>query len=478
MNIRSALRFAPLFPKASAAAVAVALAVTLAASPLAAASGAPATVGANTLDKDLVLNTAITVEGNAVTLGDVFTGYLSWPEKVVAQAPKPGQRLVLTAEQLTDIARTYGLDWQPSNKFDRAVVYQPGAVIATGDILGAIKDALIAQGMPENFGLAAATPLAPVTVALKAPTTIDVRETVFDAPSKTFSAVVQIPPNDPQAVFISVRGQAFPTVQVPVLKEGLGKNVTISAAMIDLIDVPEDQMKPATVTDANLLIGKTPKMFLRAGTPIRDSEITQITLVDVPVLAGEMDRDEIITKNHIKTISVNAASLPADAVTSAEFLVGKNPRRPLAAGAPIRRADVVVIRQREVPVAVRDIVRGTTLTEADITYVLMNEAEIVGEIAMDEAEIVGQLARLTLRAGQPVRKHAIGKATAVERGQLVTVMWSVATINLTAQGHAMEKGGVGDVIRVTNTKSKQAVLAEIIDSRTVRVAAPAQVSSR
>ena len=35
-----------------------------------------------------------------------------------------------------------------------------------------------------------------------------------------------------------------------------------------------------------------------------------------------------------------------------------------------------------------------------------------------------------------------------------------------------------DVIRVTNTKSNQTVLAEIIDSRTVRVAAPEQVSSR
>jgi flagellar basal body P-ring formation protein FlgA len=132
----------------------------------------------------------------------------------------------------------------------------------------------------------------------------------------------------------------------------------------------------------------------------------------------------------------------------------------------------------EVPVAARDIVRGTTMTEGDITYVLMNEAEIVGEIAMDEADIVGQVARLTLRAGQPVRKHAIAKATAVERNQLVTVIWSVASINLTAQANAMEKGAVGDVIRVTNTKSKQTVLAQIVDSHTVRVAAPAQLSSR
>ncbi|MCC6915637.1 MAG: hypothetical protein IT566_18210, partial [Rhodospirillaceae bacterium] len=138
---------------------ALSLAVMLAASPLAAATTVDGKTGgsANTLDEGLRLNTAITVQGDAVTHGDVFQGYLSRPEKVVAQAPKPGQRMTLSAEWLEDTARTYGLDWRPVNTFDRAVVYQPGQTVSGAEIIAQVKAALIANGMPENYGVANAT---------------------------------------------------------------------------------------------------------------------------------------------------------------------------------------------------------------------------------------------------------------------------------------------------------------------------------
>ena len=47
----------------------------------------------------------------------------------------------------------------------------------------------------------------------------------------------------------------------------------------------------------------------------------------------------------------NAAELPRDAVLDADQLIGRTPRRYLAAGAPIRRGDVQILRQVQVPVA-------------------------------------------------------------------------------------------------------------------------------
>lgn len=453
---------------------ALSLAVTLAAAPLAAAADG----GANTLDEALRLNTAITVEGDVVTLGDLFQGYLSRPEKVVTQAPKPGRRMTLTADWLADVARTYGLGWKPANSFDRAIVYQPGQTIAGDEILAAVKKNLIASGMSASYGLTPSAPIAPVTIALSAAREVEVRESLYDASTRTFSALVQIPPNDPQATFIQMRGVAFATVQIPVLKQAVGKTTTITAEMIDLIAFPEDQLRPSMVIDPDVLIGKTPKAFVRAGQPIREMELTRIALVDVPVFTADMDHQTRITAEHVKMMPVDAATIPADTVTSPEFLLGKRPRRSLAGGVPIRRADVSIVRRVDVPVAARDVPRGTTITENDITWMALDEEDIVGEVAMDAAEIVGQVTRLTLRSGQPVRKHAIAKAVAVERGQSVTVLWTVKSINLTAQGQAIEKGAVGDLIRVTNTKSNQSLLAEIVDNRTVRVAAPDQVSSR
>ncbi len=453
---------------------ALSLAVMLAASPLASAAGG----SANTLDDELRLKTAVTVQGDVVTLGDVFDGYLSRPEKAITQAPKPGQRMTLTADWLADTARTYGLAWKPANSFDRSIVYQPGQAITGDDVLSAVKAALVAGGMPATHGLTPKTPITTVTVAMNAEKGVEVREAMFDANTRTFSALVQVPPGDPQAMFIQLRGVAFATVQVPVLKQAASKTTTISADMIDLIALPESQMRPSTVIDPDILIGKTPKLFLRAGQPIRETELTQIKFVEVPVFTADIDHETRITDDHIKMMPVDAAMLSGDAVTSPEFLVGKRARRTLAANTPIRRNDVAVMRQIEVPVAARDVPRGTTLTEDDVTLMNVDEADLVGSVAMDFESIVGQVTRLTLRSGQPVRTHAIAKAVAVERGQAVTMVWSVASINLTAQANAMEKGAVGDLIRVTNTKSKETMLAEIIDSRTVRVAAPQQTPSR
>lgn len=428
---------------------------------------------ASTLNEGLRLNSAITVTGDTITLGDIFDGYLSRPEKVVADAPRPGQRMILPAEWLADLARIQGLDWRPANAFDRAVVYQPGLTIAAEDIMRAVKDALIANGMPANFGISAAAPVAPVTVAATGPVSIEVREAIFAASTNTFSAVAQIPPGDPKAAFVQIRGYGFPTVTVPVLRADVNRDTVISGDMVTTVDLPEDQVTPAIITETRQLIGKTPKIALRAGLPVINTDVVQITLVDVPVLATDMDRNGHIAARNVKIAQVNAATLPADAVMDEDFLIGKSPRRTLTAGLPIRRADVRLVRQIEVPIAARDLSRGTILTESDFTWVVMNESEVAGEVVGAEEDIVGMITRHSVRAGQPMRKHSVAKPIAVERGQLVTVVWSAPGMNLTAQARVRENGGVGDVVRVINSKSNQVMLAEVIDARTVRVAGAA-----
>jgi flagella basal body P-ring formation protein FlgA len=63
----------------------------------------------------------------------------------------------------------------------------------------------------------------------------------------------------------------------------------------------------------------------------------------------------------------------------------------------------------------------------------------------------------------------IARPLAVERGKLVTIIYAVPMMSLSVQGVAQEQGGVGDAIRVTNTKSNTTVIAEVIDARTVRI---------
>ncbi len=429
------------------------------------------------LDEQLHLNTSITAKDDSIRLGDIFAGYLSRPEKIVASAPQPGQRLTLTAEWLGDLARKNGLDWAPGNAYDRAVVYQPGQVITAQEITTAAKKELLAKGLPANYSIGAPLNFTQVTVSMHAAADIGVREAFYDAASHAYSAVIEIPPGDPKAQFIPMRGVAFATVTVPVAKDNVPKNTIITAAMLTTLELPQDQVKATTITDASLLVGKSPKGFLKSGQPVFENDVAQMSLVDVPVLTVDMQRNSMIAKGHVRLVAMNAEDLPRDAVTSAAELIGRSPRRVLVAGAPIRRGDVQTTKELRVPVLTRDLIRGATVTEGDLNWVTMNESEMPHQALIDAEEIVGRQTKHAMRAGQELRGYDIARPVVVQRGRLVTIVFSLPMIKLTAQGQATENGGVGDVIRVLNTKSNMTVTAEVVDSHTVRIVSQ-QIASR
>lgn len=428
------------------------------------------TANAAAEDADQVrLNAAITVTGEVLRLGDIFSGYLARPEKVVANAPQPGQRAVLSAEWLESLSRTYGLGWRPAGTYDRATVYQPGQTIAQDAIMAAVRGELAARGLPASFEVTPLTPITPVTVAMTASTLVGVREAYLDPSTKTFSAVAEIPAGDPKAVFVPVRGVAYAVAAVPVLKENAGKNQTITAAMIDIVKVRAEQVKAATITNPADLIGKSPKFLVKAGLPVQETDVVQIRMVEVPVLRVIGTREDKITRDQIAMTTINAADLPANAVLDAADLIGKTPRRTLAAGIPISANDVVLVRKITVPALAHNIERGKVLTAADLTTTTITEAQLTNNVLADDDAIVGRIAQQDLRAGQMIHGFNIARPIAIERGKVVTIVYAMPMMNLTAQGIARDQGGIGDAIRVTNSKSNTVVTAEVIDSNTVRI---------
>lgn len=440
--------------------------LALAAGLLAAAPSPAATLGEA---QPIRLNASVTVTDPVVRLGDLFGGELVNPELTVGPAPAPGQRVVLPADWLADLARSHGLDWRPAGPFDRAMVFRPGHTVPGADILAAVKAELIAQGMPRNFGVKPFAPLAPVVIDVNAGKTIAVREAIYDPASKTFSAVAEIAAGDPTAQFVPVRGTAMAVVAIPTLKQGLARNTVITADMIETLEVPETEIAADTVMDAGALIGKAPRGYIKSGQAIRQGEIVPLTLAEIPVLRAELRRGGEITAADIEWLAVNAAELPGDAVTDADYLIGKAPKRLIPARSAIRRGDVQNVSIVSVPVAVRDIRRGTTLSEADIAWVEMAESDVVGQVARRAEELVGFIANAGVRAGQPFRSAGLMRPVVLSKGKLITVIYSTRSMNLTAKGKALEDGARGQTVRVANTKSNTVVLAEVLDAETVRV---------
>ncbi|MDX2223534.1 MAG: flagellar basal body P-ring formation chaperone FlgA [Rhodospirillaceae bacterium] len=413
---------------------------------------------------------SVTVEGDIVTLGDLFDGDITRPEKVVAQAPAPGQRYILSADWLASLARSQGLTWRPSGPYDRAMVSRPGQTIAVEDLLDAAKTELIRAGMPANYGLRNLTPLAPVTIATDAARAIGVREPMFDAAASTYSAVLEIPAGDPNAAFVPLRGVAVPVVAVPVPAETWARNTIITREMIAIAEVAETELGRDTVLTAAELIGTATRNTLRAGRPVSAADVARVSLVDIPVLARDMRRGEEITPELVTWATVDANALPADAATDEAALIGKSPRRVQAAGAPVRRSDLQSLRPVVVAVLNRDLRRGEAFNPDDIHWTTVDASDTPADALTEGVALVGRIATHSLRAGQTLRVNDIAMPAVIGKGKLVTIQFSTPIIQLTARGTALEPGGIGEVIRVANTKSNMVVLAEITGPDTVRLA--------
>ncbi len=115
----------------------------------------------------------------------------------------------------------------------------------------------------------------------------------------------------------------------------------------------------------------------------------------------------------------------------------------------------------EVPVPVRRIMRGETITERDIEMIDMRAASLAGQSIVDPSMLIGLSAKRTLRTGAPVASNSIEPPVLIKKGSLVTVRAWSANMVLTARAKAMQSGGMNDVVRVMNMHSNRVIEAVV-----------------
>jgi len=116
-----------------------------------------------------------------------------------------------------------------------------------------------------------------------------------------------------------------------------------------------------------------------------------------------------------------------------------------------------VFKSIDVPVLARQVNRGDVIAARDLTWAKMREDSVRRDVIVDPSEVIGMTPRQTVRSGQMISTSDVQKPIAVPRGALVTMILKNGAMSLSAQGHAVEQGSVGDIIRVTNSHSNLTV---------------------
>lgn len=124
------------------------------------------------------------------------------------------------------------------------------------------------------------------------------------------------------------------------------------------------------------------------------------------------------------------------------------------------------------PVLTRRVSPGEIIAAADVDWQEVRADQMTGEMAADERQLIGMTPKRGVPIQTPVRLRELQSQRVVAKGALVTITFQTARIALTAQGKAMEDGGMSDVIRVTNTQSGRVIQTTVVGPNLVAVAKP------
>jgi flagella basal body P-ring formation protein FlgA len=97
------------------------------------------------------------------------------------------------------------------------------------------------------------------------------------------------------------------------------------------------------------------------------------------------------------------------------------------------------------------------LTARDIERINFPRERLALDTITDVGQLVGKSAAHMLRAEQPVRAGDVQEPVLVRKGDLVIIELRSPTMELSAQGKALEDGAAGSSIRVTNTQSNRTI---------------------
>lgn len=126
----------------------------------------------------------------------------------------------------------------------------------------------------------------------------------------------------------------------------------------------------------------------------------------------------------------------------------------------------------EVPVLSSTMRKGNVISSDDISYIKLRSNDISASMMVNEENIIGKTPRNNIAAMSPIYVSDLRLPTLVKKGDVVIMKLSNRNISLTTQGHAIQSGKKGDVVRVENLTSKQIVTAIVTGEREVMVATP------
>ncbi len=248
----------------------------------------------------------IILNGDNLSLGDVFPEVTEHAEHILAPAPTAGQTMVLTAVDLQRIANAFDLEWSPQNRFDRSIVRRNISYISKDDISKTINQALTKKMHGQKYEVELLSNNKKITLPDSEKPEIIVKNLNFNNKTRALKAEISLKTLNNETT-VNLTGHAYQITKVPVLSTRLRKGDIIEEADIEIISMRLADVSPNTILDETKIIGQTPRRYIDAMHTIQPNDVRQ------PLAIKKGERVTLSIKNDILNISTIGKALNSGA---------------------------------------------------------------------------------------------------------------------------------------------------------------------
>lgn len=236
---------------------------------------------ANAQDLLPELKPSALIDDSVVTLGDLFTDLKEKQDIVVANAPEPGQKILISSRHILKVTRQNNVRWRNSAGVKNIAISRMSTIVNIPEL----KDKLTAElknlsyteknldirfynrngkiHLPNGYDVA----------------DLSVRNISLDRKSDKFSALIGAPTGSGGEKLHTVNGRILRVTMIPTLAKTIRSGEVIKSSDISWTSLPDQQVSRNIVRNKDKLVGMTPRSQIKEGNPIRLNEIERPVLI-------------------------------------------------------------------------------------------------------------------------------------------------------------------------------------------------------
>ena len=280
------------------------------------------------------------VEGEFVRLGDLIDNIGSNAKTPVFRAPELGQTGTIQVYRVIEAARANGVSVFDTRGISEVVITRAARTIPLAEIERAVAETAAKQigiGDPDNVAVYFDASVRPFAVELNAATALRIVQFNYDPRSQRFDASVDVPGSaTARKKAVRISGYLYESVEVPTLARAFTRGEIIRDGDIEMQRRPKAELTPDTIRNTAAVVGHAARRDLRAGLPLRISEMMK------PELVGRGDNVTLTFESPGVVLSVRARAVESG--TEGDVIQVINPQSKRTVQATVDGPGHVIVR--------------------------------------------------------------------------------------------------------------------------------------